>query len=60
MNLIIEHLQPDGTYVPSDASRFLPIRAEDVRRWLVDEDSTHELAWERRLNEWVRGLVRRA
>jgi len=59
-NLVIEHLQADGSYVPVEASRFLPIRAEDVRRWLIDEDSTHELAWERSLNEWARGLGRLA
>ncbi len=31
--------------------RFLPIRAKDIRRWLVDEDFTRGLAWERRLGE---------
>jgi Uma2 family endonuclease len=59
-DLVIEHLQADGSYVPAEASRFLPIRAEDVRRWLLDEDSTHELAWERSLNEWARGLGQQA
>ena len=31
-NVIIEHLQEDGTYALSESSRFLPIRAEDARR----------------------------
>jgi Uma2 family endonuclease len=57
---VIEHLQPDGTYTRSESSRFLPIRAADVRRWLVDEDSTRRLAWERRLIDWARGLAPRA
>jgi hypothetical protein len=37
------------------SSRFLSIRAEDVRRWLVVEDATRGSAWERRLAEWARG-----
>jgi Uma2 family endonuclease len=54
--VVVEQLQQDGSYAPADSSRFLPIRAEDVRRWLVDEDSTYELVWERQLGEWARGL----
>ncbi len=54
--LEIELLREDGSYAPVESSRFLPIRAEDVRRWLVDEDSTNELVWERRLAEWAGGL----
>ena len=56
--VVIEHLQEDGSYAPVESSRFLPIRAEDIQRWLVEEDSTNELAWERRLEEWARGLSR--
>lgn len=58
--LVIEHLQGDGSFASAESSRFLPIRADDVRRWLVDEDSTYELAWERRLGEWSRQLAGRA
>ena len=57
-SLEIELLREDGSYAPVESSRFLPIRAEDVRRWLVDEDSTFELVWERRLAEWAGGLSR--
>ena len=60
VGLVIEHLQADGSYASVESSRFLPIRAEGVRRWLVVEDSTRRLAWERRLGEWVRGLGGRA
>jgi Uma2 family endonuclease len=49
-NLTIEYLQAEGSYVPAEANWFMPVRAEDVRRGLIDEDSTHGLAWERRLN----------
>ncbi len=58
--LLIEQLQADGSFTPAVSSRFLPIRADDVRRWLVDEDSTYELAWERRLSEWSRQLAGQA
>jgi len=58
--LVIEHLQADGTYAPAESSRFLAINAADVRRWLVDEDATRSLDWERRLMDWARGLTRRA
>lgn len=58
--LIIEQRQPDGTYTPVDASRFLPIRAEEVLEWLTAEDASHEPAWNRRLNQWAMGLGRQA
>jgi Uma2 family endonuclease len=56
--VVIEHLQEDGSYAPVESSLFLPIRGADIRRWLVEEDSTDELGWERRLEEWARGLAR--
>jgi Uma2 family endonuclease len=54
---VIEHLQPDGSYAPAQRSRFLPIGPADIRRWLVEEDSSHRLTWERRLNQWAMGLA---
>jgi len=53
-SLTIEQLGPDGKYVTSESSRFLPIRPEEVVRWLVEEDATDKLAWERRLRDWIR------
>jgi len=58
--LIIEHLQTDGSYAPVEASRFLPISALDILRWLTAEDSGHEAAWNRRLNEWAMELGRQS
>ena len=58
--VVVELLQDDGSYTPVNSSRFLPILAEDIRRWLVEEDSTNELVWERSLEEWARGLSRQA
>jgi len=52
--VIIERLGDDGAYHPVEASAFLPVRAEEVRRWVVEEDSRSELDWARRLRAWVR------
>ena len=58
--VVIEHLQPDGSYAPADASRFLPIRADEVFAWLTADDVGQEEDWYCRLNEWARGLGRQA
>ncbi len=53
--VVIEHLTPEGTYLAVESSQFLPVRAEEVKRWVVDEDSSDESAWARRLREYIRG-----
>jgi Uma2 family endonuclease len=53
-HVVIEQLAPDGSYHPADSSLFLPVRAEDIRRWIVDEDSTDETVWETRLRAEIR------
>jgi Uma2 family endonuclease len=53
-SMVIEHLQPDGTYAPSESSQFLPVQAAEVYRWVAVEDSSDELAWEQRLRAWIR------
>lgn len=45
-------------YAPVEASQFLPVTAAEILRWLVHEDSSDELDYERRLTEWARGLKR--
>jgi Uma2 family endonuclease len=47
--VIIERLTPDGTYVAVESSGFLPLRAEEIRRWIVEEDWRDLPAWARRL-----------
>ena len=37
-----------------ETSGFLPVQAEDVRRWVMDEDSSDETAWARRLRAELR------
>ena len=50
----IEQLGRDGRYVKASRSRFLPVRSEDVTRWVFTEDSVGMVAWEERLRVWVR------
>jgi Uma2 family endonuclease len=53
----IEQFGPDGRYAPAPGSRFLPVRSEDITRWVFSEDSVGMVAWEERLREWVRNEV---
>jgi Uma2 family endonuclease len=41
-------------YVDAGRSRWLPVSAEEVRRWLVDADIHDAPAWEERVREWAR------
>jgi Uma2 family endonuclease len=52
--LTIEKLGDHGRYLPVEASPFLKVRADQVTPWLIDEDSSDETAWARRLRVWVR------
>src|SRR5207237_3040543 len=53
--LVIERLTPEGTYAAVEASGFLPVRAEEIRRWIVEEVAGSEQHWAR----WARAEVRR-
>ncbi len=52
--IVIERLTPQGTYAPVESSGFLPVTAEEVRRWILEEDTTDESAWEQRLRAEIR------
>jgi len=47
--LVIERLTPEGTYARVETSGFLPVRADEVFRWVALEDVSDQLAWTRRL-----------
>ena len=47
--VVMERLTAEGKYAAVEASGFLPIRAEEVKRWVVDEKSADESAWAMRL-----------
>jgi Uma2 family endonuclease len=55
--VVFEQLQSDGKYAAVERSRWLPVRPEDVRRWLIEEDSSDDVEWRRKLTEWAKGLV---
>jgi Putative restriction endonuclease len=52
--ILIERLNDDGTYQTVDMSGFLPVRSEEVGRWLLEEDRRDGSAWARRLRAWAR------
>jgi Uma2 family endonuclease len=52
--ILIEQLGGDGTYAEVEVSRFLHVRADEVVRWMIEEDCRDKGAWARRLREWVR------
>jgi Uma2 family endonuclease len=53
--VVIERLTAEGKYAVVEKSGFLPVRAEDVRRWLVDGYSLGESTWAQRLRAEIRG-----
>ena len=50
----IDRPNAEGKYESVEASGFLPVTAEDIRRWVVDEDRRDESAWARRLRAELR------
>jgi hypothetical protein len=58
--VVIEQLQADGSYAAVETSRFLPVSAAEIARWLLAEDASLPIAWGRRLNAWAAGLGRQA
>jgi hypothetical protein len=55
--VVIEEPEPDGQYAAVKRSRWLPVRPEDIRSWLVKEDAFDDVEWKRRLTEWAKGLA---
>jgi Uma2 family endonuclease len=53
-DVIIERLGEDGLFHSVERSAFLPILATEIRRWVVEEDSSDESAWARRHRAWIR------
>jgi Uma2 family endonuclease len=53
-SLTIEQLTDQGTFAPREVSGFLPVRAEEVARWVLEEDTSDVADWKRRLRAWIR------
>src|SRR5271166_3525714 len=47
--IVIERLSEEGTYQTVDMSEFLPVRSEEVARWVLEEDQRAGSAWGRRM-----------
>ncbi len=52
-SLVIERLNDAGTYERVASSGFLPVRADEVERWLVSEEKFDRTVWEERLAQWA-------
>jgi Uma2 family endonuclease len=55
--LVIDRLTAEGRYAEVESSAFLPVTAEEVTRWVVEEDSSDESAWARRLRVELRAKI---
>jgi Uma2 family endonuclease len=57
-DVTIEQLGEDGQYSVVEMSRSLRVKSAEIRRWIVEEDSSDILAWSRRLRAWLRRIAR--
>jgi Uma2 family endonuclease len=55
--VVIVQLGPDGVYSPTEASEFLLIRADEIRHWLLEEDTDDFVAWRDRLRTWIQSVL---
>jgi len=57
--IIIERLTPAGTYVAVESSSFLPVRAEEIQHWVIEEDTSDDTVWGERLRAEMKKKARR-
>jgi Uma2 family endonuclease len=50
----IERLDDSEAFVAVDSSGYLPIRSEEIARWVFQEETSDLTAWKRRLRDWIR------
>ena len=58
-DVTIEQLREDGTYAVAEMSRFLPVKAVEIRRWILEEDSERSNGLVPRLRAWLRRISSR-
>jgi Uma2 family endonuclease len=58
-HIIIERLTPQGTYEVVETSGFLPVQADEIRRWVLEEDKSDDTDWIRRLRDEMKKKSRR-
>jgi len=54
VQVVMERLGDDGAYHRVEFSGFLPVKADEVLRWVVEEDAADGSRWARRVRAWVR------
>jgi len=57
--LTISRLGRNGQYRRVERSGFLPFRADQVTRWLLEEDAHDYDAWTRRIRAWAKRSLRK-
>ena len=58
-NLRIDRLSSRGRYAAVAASKLLPVRADQVCRWILEEDTSDLTSWSRSVRRWVRADLSR-
>jgi Uma2 family endonuclease len=57
--LTIKRLNEDGQYRPVEKSGFLPLRADQVPRWLLEDDRTDYDGWTQRIRAWAKRTLKK-
>jgi hypothetical protein len=57
--LRISRLDEHGRYQRAEASRFLPLRADQVPRWVLEEDLSDYDAWMQAIRAWAKAELSR-
>jgi Uma2 family endonuclease len=58
-NLRIDRLSSRGRYAAVAASKLLPVRADQICRWILEEDTSDLTSWSRSVRQWVRADLSR-
>jgi hypothetical protein len=57
--LRIDRLSSRGRYAAAAASKLLPVRADQVCRWVLEADASDLTSWSQRVRQWVRADLSR-
>jgi Uma2 family endonuclease len=56
---VIERLGAEARYRPVEVSGWLGVNVAQLRRWVVEEDSSNAREWSRRMQAWVKKTYKR-
>ena len=57
-DLTISRLDENGQYRAVEKSSFLPVRASEVPRWIIEEDRSDYEAWTQRIRAWAKKTLK--